>query len=248
MTNRKTITKWIEHFVGLIVFSVGIGSLIFAGYAIYMHEPPRTALAEAVARTVVLEGPAALKASGSGFVLKQGFLVTAQHGFDEIGDEIWVKLDGEMVRGEWLYADAIGETQKADVAVVKVPSDWPHLAPAKLNCSPLRVGQTLYGAGFPARFPFQVMRWTVTSVERTHLDRSVFRWEAVTVQGPVLRGMSGGPVFNEAGEIVALITARLQLASGSPFGGYMLPNLSYISPASDWCPAVKSVINARRLG
>jgi len=154
---------------------------------------------------------------GSGFILSQdGYILTNAH-VVEAGDDITVRL---LDKREF-KAKVIGADRRTDVAVLKIEAMG---LPAVTLGDPnkLRVGEWVVAIGSPFGFDNTVTAGIVSAKGRS------FRGETdyvpfIQTDVAINLGNSGGPLFNLAGEVVAINSMIV-----SETGGYM--GLSFAIP------------------
>ena len=159
----------------------------------YSRPPPRPD--EAVVKIELATG------HGSGVHIGNGFIISAAH---VAGKAKTVKLrseGGKAVEGTVLWVNTT-----YDIALIKTEKDAFGSAP--LSCSPAHRGDYITAMGNPLGIEF------VSSVGRiAGKAREVGPWKSVFVTDmTIVMGMSGGPVFNEDGEVIG-ITVGVMAAS-----------------------------------
>ena len=144
--------------------------------------------------------------SGSGFVISpDGYLLTNYH-VVEYAVRGGYPLTVIFSDGTSLPGTVVGYEDDSDVAVVKV--DAAGLEPVTF-CNTLRVGETVYAVGNPlGDLTCTMTRGIVSALDRdiTTADQAtlnVFQFDAA-----VNEGNSGGPVYNEAGQVLGVVTAK----------------------------------------
>ena len=149
--------------------------------------------------------------NGSGTYLKdKGVVITNWHVVrGERKVAIWL-ANGEKHLGEVLVTNP-----RRDIALVAVPHalDLP-----VVNFAAASVAQQdrVYALGYPYDLPFTVTEGTVSSPEHTDRDTKYIQTDA-----PLNPGNSGGPLVNQAGEIVGMNTQVYREAQNI---GFALPN------------------------
>jgi S1-C subfamily serine protease len=167
----------------------------------------------------VLGSACGLGVSGSGWVARDGIVVTNAHVVAGQTDTV-VQLRGE---GPRLAAEALVVDPRDDVAVLRVPG---------LRARPLTLareapsGEAAAILGFPRNGPFTV-RAARVGATRGVMSSDAYgegpvRRSVTALRGVVRPGNSGGPVVDARGRVVATVFAA-RLGEG-PRGGYGVPN------------------------
>ncbi len=182
--------------------------------------------------------------TGTGFVLKRWrVLVTNEHVVRDNG-EVMVdhpQLDRQLVPvlfvDEWL-----------DLALLGVPQGYEQLPELKLNATAeLAAGVPVIAMGHPFGVKFSVTEGVISNPE--HREDGVRYLHHDAALNP---GNSGGPLFNEAGEVIGVNTFIL---SESDNMGFALP-ASYLAEAIELylphygeaaarCPSCRNLVLAR---
>ncbi len=156
---------------------------------------------------------------GSGIVMTANGYIATNHHVVENAATIRVRFyDG-------VYADAtvVGTSDTDDLAVIKVSRT--DLIPATFAySSDCYVGQTVYAIGTPASPEFA---WTTTRGIISYKDRAVTLDDGSTISllqtdANVNPGNSGGPLINEKGEVLGVVT--MKLAEGYEGIGFAIPS------------------------
>ncbi len=154
---------------------------------------------------------------GSGFVVsKLGHILTNYH-VVEGSEEVVVIINNEDYRAEVLHYDNL-----RDVALLRI-TDIYYRAPVDIHHTTAELGETLYVVGTPLdeTFDFSISRGIVSSY-RTLNDLEYYQTDAA-----VNPGNSGGPVFNEAGNVIGITVAGIFTRDGAS------RNINYIIPIED---------------
>lgn len=179
-------------------------------------------------------------ASGSGFLLDtKGTVVTAGHVAVERGWLVEARgPDGRIYQGE-----VAALSNSPDVAIVKLSgmSGAAPVVPAANPC--LRPGEPVFSLGKP-RALGDVAR--MGELAAMHFDRPVayqnFGYpDAMVLKLSTRRGESGGPVFNDRGELVGMLVSTLSdKSSGQPLDlahALPLPMVARYVCSAVSCPA-----------
>ncbi|SPL70834.1 Do family serine endopeptidase [Acinetobacter stercoris] len=162
------------------------------------------------------QAPQEKTAYGSAFFIsKDGYLLTNHHVVED-ASKITITLND---RREF-DAQLVGSDKRTDVAVLKVTgSSFPSLRTG--NVDQLKVGEPVLAIGSPFGFDYSASAGIVSAKSRNMLgENSVPFIQTDVALNP---GNSGGPLFNQRGEVVGV---NSRIFSGT--GGYM--GLSFSIP------------------
>ena len=147
--------------------------------------------------------------SGSCFYLKKHDLfVTNYHvveGFRQVALE-----DNQKNR---YLANIVLVNPILDIALLSAEGDFTALPEISLACTEVTLGQKINVAGYPFGMPFTATEGTVSSPKQL-MDDSYY----IQTDAAVNPGNSGGPMFNQNGEVVAITTSKLTNADNMGFG------------------------------
>jgi S1-C subfamily serine protease len=137
----------------------------------------------------------------------------------------WPKGDGKLAT--W-NVDSNWDSEFSDIALLRVlPSDEVATAnfPARvdvMNVYPPAAGETVIGVGFPKTLLNHdyinlelglhpsTATGRVTQIYEAYRDKGLLNFPCFDVATPVFGGMSGGPIFNEAGELCGIVCAGIE--------------------------------------
>jgi S1-C subfamily serine protease len=162
---------------------------------------------------------------GSGVYIGPGLIVTAAHVVANLKDnKITIKTEsGNLLKeAELLWVNAA-----RDVAVIK-PKGTIGLKAANLSCGTPAFGDNIMARGNPGPVEFFTSWGHVSGTLREN-----GKWlESVSTDMTIVMGMSGGPVFNEAGEVAGIVVGALTAPMGF---GVSLTGVGLIVPGSTIC-------------
>ena len=176
--------------------------------------------------------------SGSGFIVSEdGYILTNCHVIEdaaESGGEITVLL----YDGSEYPATVIGYDQDNDVGVLKIGAAG--LMPAVIGDSnEIRVGETVYVVGNALGY----LEWSMTSGLVSGVDREISAYDSVSGRSNTLNtfqteatinsGNSGGPVYNDRGEVVGVAVASASSSSYAESLNFAIPINTAIDIAND---------------
>ena len=162
------------------------------------------------------QGPQEKTAYGSAFFIsKDGYLVTNHHVIEN-ASRISITLNDRRE----LDATLVGSDERTDVAVLKVNgTNFPELKVG--NVDQLKVGEPVLAIGSPFGFDYSASAGIVSAKSRNMSGETSVPF--IQTDAALNPGNSGGPLFNQKGEVVG-VTSRI--FSGT--GGYM--GLSFSIP------------------
>ncbi len=161
--------------------------------------------------------------SGTGFILSEdGYILTNYHVVEDArrsGADVTVML----YDGSEYPAEIVGvEGTRSDIALLKIEAEG--LTPVTLgNSDEMKVGEQAYVVGNP----LGELTYTLTSGIISALDREIATERNVRVSmfqldAAVNSGNSGGPVYNDRGEVIGVVTAKYK-AAGIEGLGFAIP-------------------------
>ena len=149
------------------------------------------------------------------FISKDGYLITNHHVIED-ASRITITLNDRRE----IDAVVVGSDKRTDVAVLKVDgSNFPALRTG--NVDNLRVGEPVLAIGSPFGFDYSASAGIVSAKSRTMSRETGVPFIQTDVA--LNPGNSGGPLFNQKGEVVGV---NSRIFSGT--GGYM--GLSFSIP------------------
>ncbi|MCA9556212.1 MAG: trypsin-like peptidase domain-containing protein, partial [Myxococcales bacterium] len=191
---------------------------------------------------------------GTAFVLgEQGLLITNQH---VLGDQGYAGREVTLVSGSVREkAKIVVSSRRLDLGILECAPGGHCAKQAPLpfaEGAQLKVGQTVYAVGTPAGLDLSVSRGIIS-----HTGRKV--GDAVFLQTDlaVNPGNSGGPLLDEHGRVVGVVTAKLARAEGIGFATpieYLAegfhPGLAALMRQPDWVgglsPEMRQMITRAR--
>jgi S1-C subfamily serine protease len=187
---------------------------------IFRQVNPSVVVVRAKGRDVGAGGITRFNETGSGVLISaDGTVMTAAHvvnGMDEITVE---GIAGEVVRAKILSSDAAG-----DVSLLRLERVTAAMRVARLgDSSTVRVGQQVMVIGAPYGLAHSMSvgwisaRWPPNTIFPDMPLAEFFQTTAT-----INTGNSGGPMFNMAGEVIAIVSQNISKSGGSEGLGFVV--------------------------
>ena len=183
---------------------------------------PTEIYTRAAAQTVIVEAPVpeqdnTIHAYGAGFLISyDGYIMTNCHVVsDPMADGVEIQI--RTFAGKVYPAEIVGADQDSDIALLKIKE---YVEPAILgDSSELKPCQSVYIMGHPA----DELAFTMTSGIISALGRTITFSDGTTLNmfqldAAVNFGNSGGPVYNDRGEVIGITTAKYTGLSSEGLG------------------------------
>lgn len=176
-----------------------------------------TVLSTAMHVTAAGDGP---KSSGTGFVVsRQGHILTNHHVVEGCAS---VRATVEGIQKE---AILIGVDMRNDLAVLKLPGNVPSIAQFRGGRN-IRAGDSVVLVGFPLHGVLaseaNITTGTVSALAGIGNDTRFLQ-----VTAPVQPGNSGGPVFDQTGQIVGVVVSKLDALKVAEVTGDIPQNINF---------------------
>ena len=160
--------------------------------------------------------------SGSGFILKNGDIVTNWHvinGHKKVAVYLKSDLQKENYSGEFLVGEVVNFNKVKDLALIKVVGFSNKFQSVELGkLIDVEIGDEVHVIGHPVGGMF----WSYTKGNISGYlkgyewkgDGQIYNQNVIQTQAPINPGNSGGPLFNNNGKLIGIMTwsaEKLQL-------------------------------------
>jgi len=154
---------------------------------------------------------------GSGFVIDaEGLIVTNNHVIADADD-----IEVNFADGSKLSAELVGTDPKTDIAVLRVDAGRKLSAVPFGDSEAMRIGDWVMAIGNPFGLGGTVTTGIISARER---DINAGPYDNfIQTDAAINRGNSGGPLFNQAGEVIGINTAIISPTGGSIGIGFAVP-------------------------
>ncbi|MDA4846442.1 DegQ family serine endoprotease [Hoeflea poritis] len=155
---------------------------------------------------------------GSGFVIdKEGVIVTNNHVIADADD-----IEINFADGSKLTAEVVGADPKTDIAVLRVKPVTPLTAVPFGDSETIRIGDWVMAIGNPFGLGGTVTTGIVSARGRDINSGPYDNF--IQTDAAINRGNSGGPLFNQEGEVIGVNTAIISPTGGSIGIGFAVPS------------------------
>ena len=163
--------------------------------------------------------------TGSGFILSEDGYVVTNHHVVEGGTELTVvTADNKEYK-----ATLVGSDNANDVALLKVEAEG--LPAVELGDSDaLTVGDQVVAIGNPLGELTSTLTVGYVSAKERDVNTSGFAINMIQTDAAINSGNSGGPLFNMAGQVIGITTAKY---SGSSSSGATIEGIGFAIPIND---------------
>lgn len=147
--------------------------------------------------------------SGTGFIVSdQGYIVTNYHVVSyAFEDDMAVSVI--LHDGTKYAASIVGAEESSDVAVLKIDAEGLHEVSFGSSDS-LKVGDTVYAVGNPlGELEFSMSNGYISALDRViSTDENSDPVNMLQIDAAFNSGNSGGPLYNDRGQVVGIVTAK----------------------------------------
>lgn len=162
--------------------------------------------------------------SASGIVMTaDGYIITNCHCvLNESTNKVFTRIDVKTYDGK-VYENAkiIGYDSSTDLAVIKVAAT--DLKPAEFgNSDALKMGNKVVAIGNSGGLGFSTTQGIVSGLARDVYEDTGYAIKCIQIDAAINPGNSGGPLFNAAGQVIAVNSAKIA-ASGYEGIGFSIP-------------------------
>ncbi len=154
---------------------------------------------------------------GSGFIIDESGLIVTNNHVVESAENITVILEN----GDELAAELVGADDKTDLAVLRVDADRALPTVPWGDSDGIEVGDWVVAIGNPFGFGGTVTAGIVSARGR-NLHSGPYD-DFIQFDAPINRGNSGGPLFNQDGEVIGVNTAIFSPSGGNVGVGFAIP-------------------------
>ncbi len=155
---------------------------------------------------------------GSGFVIDpEGIIVTNNHVIAEADD-----IEVNFADGSKLIAEVVGADPKTDIAVLRVKPEEPLKSVDLGDSNAIRIGDWVMAIGNPFGLGGTVTTGIVSARGRDINSGPYDNF--IQTDAAINRGNSGGPLFNQEGEVIGVNTAIISPTGGSIGIGFAVPS------------------------
>jgi S1-C subfamily serine protease len=162
--------------------------------------------------------------TGSGFIIKGGYIVTDNHVVTLDNEVSNARLEVYFSNGQSVPGQVVGRDPYSDIAIVQAKgvSDLPALTLG--NSTSVEVGDPVIAVGSPLGLAETVTSGIVSAVDRpvqpgdTAGPAPQVYFDAIQTDAPINPGNSGGPLVNAKGQVIG-VDAAIDTLGNNPLTG-----------------------------
>lgn len=175
--------------------------------------------------------------AGTGFIItKDGYIATNYH---VVSDASSVKVT--LYNGKSYTAKIVGDDEDYDIAVLKI--DATNLKPVTLgNSNKVNVGDHVLAIGNPlGELTFSMSGGMVSCVNRA-INVNGTPFNMIQTDASINSGNSGGPLLNEYGEVIGIVSAKYSSSSSSSSSNASIEGLGFAIPINDVAAMIQDIM------
>ncbi len=162
--------------------------------------------------------PQPVEAKGSGFIISSSGIVVTNNHVVKDARTISVTLSS----GASYPAKVIGTDPKTDLAVLRISAGHPLPYVEMASSKDVEPGEWVVAMGNPFGLDGTVTAGIVSALGRDIGDGPYDKF--IQIDAPINEGNSGGPLFNQRGQVIGINTAILTPTGGSVGIGFAIPS------------------------
>lgn len=174
--------------------------------------------------------------AGTGFIItKDGYIATNYH---VVSDASSVKVT--LYNGKSYTAKIVGDDEDYDIAVLKINAT--NLKPVTLgNSDKVNVGDHVLAIGNPlGELTFSMSGGMVSCVNRA-INVNGTPFNMIQTDASINSGNSGGPLLNEYGEVIGIVSAKYSSSSSSS-SNTSIEGLGFAIPINDVAAMIQDIM------
>jgi S1-C subfamily serine protease len=222
----------IGGYIALRTHADAEASQVSPGYSLGTVPPalinrPASSVAGIAARvtpSVVMIKVDGAEGTGSGFIIRGGYIVTDNHVVTLDGEVTHASLEVYFSDGKSAPGLLVGRDPYSDIAIIKVAGDGRLPALTMGNSASVEVGDPVLAVGSPLGLADTVTSGIVSAVDRpvqpgaaTASAPQVY-FDAIQTDAPINPGNSGGPLVNARGQVIG-VDAAIDTLGDNPLTG-----------------------------
>jgi S1-C subfamily serine protease len=169
-------------------------------------------------------------------VTDSGYIVTANHIVADADRISVVSTDGQSYNATVAVADKVN-----DIAVLSIGPEFPRAGGLQLASATARPAASVLALGYPLPdimgSTLKVTTGTISSVYGFRNDPRTYQFSA-----QIQSGNSGGPLLNLQGEVIGVVTAKLNAATVFEWTGDLPDSVSYAVKSAYLQPLLDSLL------
>lgn len=162
--------------------------------------------------------PGPRRGVGSGFIISEDGKIITNHHVVDGAETVTVRMSD----GDEFEATVVGSDELTDIALLQIETDETLPMVELGDSDQVRVGDSVVAVGSPFGLGGTVTSGIVSATSR-NINSGPFD-DFIQTDAAINRGNSGGPLFNEEGEVIGVNTAIFSPRGGSVGIGFAVPS------------------------
>lgn len=190
-------------------------------------------LREAVYLLIRVNEEGDVEGHGTAFAIERNNLLVTNHHVIEDAYELYILLDGTG----WPVAEVLAWDEELDYAVLRMHPDFPGNTVLPVAARLPQIGEPCFAIGNPGNEFALVQTLTAGVISNYSED-----YRVISSTADIAPGSSGGPLFNERGEVIGITTAYYPFAGMFNISGniHNLPRRLFGSGLPEFIPPARS--------
>ncbi len=144
---------------------------------------------------------------GSGFIISTNGVIVTNHHVIDGAVKIFVKMGEKRIKVDHV----ISKDKANDIAVLKIKrGNYPLVSMGSMD--DISIGENVYVIGSPQGLENTISDGILSGLRELTLGKKVLQ-----ITAPISPGSSGGPVFNEEGNVIGIVTFQVKAAQNLNF-------------------------------
>lgn len=184
------------------------------------------------------DGLTGIVSGGTGVLITPTLVLTAKHVTQSKSGTAPLQVQGRS--GQTMFGSVVWAHPVLDLAVVELERPLEGVKPASLTCAVPEVGAHVIVIGHPLTLEWMTIPWVLAGPDLSNIQGYYIG------AGPIVPGMSGGPVITEQGDVIGIVSAGLLMNIAG--NDYSMTPLGAFTPLALVCNKLNEVMKGQQHG